>query len=104
MVKRGVQYSWPKIQKKHLKTNYRAPEFHYQCCFHVRSTFHFSKFWKKLHRVSSITMVDAILDCNVQLKVSPIVYKFEGLDEPKEFFGAPLGSQKLNEESGLPVF
>ena len=40
----------------------------------------------------------------MQLKVSPIVYKFEGLDEPKEFFGAPLGSQKLNEESGLPVF
>ena len=93
-----------KFKKNISKLIIVHPSFIINAAFMFARPFISSKFWKKLHRVSSITMVDAILDCNVQLKVSPIVYKFEGLDEPKEFFGAPLGSQKLNEESGLPVF
>ena len=93
-----------KFKKNISKLIIVHPSFIINAAFMFARPFISSKFWKKLHRVSSITMVDAILDSNVQLKVSPIVYKFEGLDEPKEFFGAPLGSQKLNEESGLPVF
>lgn len=93
-----------KFKKNISKLIIVHPSFIINAAFMFARPFISSKFWKKLHRVSSITMVDAILDNNVQLKVSPVVYKFEGLDEPKEFFGAPLGSQKLNEESGLPVF
>eukprot|EP00943_MAST-04B_sp_MAST-4B-sp1_P008072 g8072.t1 len=36
--------------------------------------------------------------------VAPIVYQYEGIDEPKLFFGSALQNQQQNEENGLPIF
>jgi hypothetical protein len=63
-----------------------------------------SKFWKKLHRESTILNVANILNVDKQIKVAPIVYQYEGIDEPKLFFGSALQNQQQNDDNGLPIF
>ena len=95
-----------KFKKNIAKLIIVHPSFIINAGFMFARPFISSKFWKKLHRESSITNVGKILNLVQPLKVAPVVYKYEGLDEPKLYFGAPLENQEKNNNSSgeLPIY
>ena len=67
-----------KFKKNIAKLIIVHPSFIINAGFMFARPFISSKFWKKLHRESSITNVGKILNLVQPLKVAPVVYKYEG--------------------------